>query len=46
MKYIRAKDGVYEIDKDISYGGKEIYKMESLDIIANKNNYNSNNSGG
>lgn len=37
MKYIRTKDGIYEIDKDISYGGKEIYKVcyHDFSIIGN-----------
>ena len=37
MKYIRTKDKIYEIDKDISYAGKEIYKIRYRDfsIIGN-----------
>lgn len=36
-KYIRTKDCIYEIDKNISYGGKEIYKVRNHDfsIIGN-----------
>ena len=37
MKYIRTKDKIYEIAKDISYGEKEIYKIRNHDfsIIGN-----------
>ena len=37
MKYIRTKDKIYEIAKDISYGKKEIYKIRNHDfsIIGN-----------
>ena len=37
MKYIRTKDTIYEIDKDISFGGREIYKVRNHDfsIIGN-----------
>ena len=38
MKYIRRKDTIYEIDKDISFGGKEIYKVRNHDFSIIGNN--------